>query len=865
MAEVLGTVATILQLVETALRAREYIKDFKNASAEQRKLFSDIGDLKLLLAELEKRAQASPSAGVLQHMLRPLEDFKALLQEFVAKFEQPDNRLAKFTKQLTWTLWNKMEATEFVKKFEAIKSTLNTWLTMGIWDTNQVQERKEEERYNEAEKQQILDWITPLNFFQRQADILAAWQPGTGQWLLSHAQFKCWESQVNQPVQGRQAMVVNYLQTKFQIADSGVACIYLNHKETATQTLVNLLASIWRQLAVAKPLDPSVHALYKHHKERDTRPSVQEITNILQILIAQRQPTLREEIKSCITSKVEGMFLLAKLHIGSLSTKNTVKAVRQALQGLPQDLDQTYEEAIERILSQCSDDKELALRTLTWVAYTKRPLSVAELQEALAIEPGATSLDTDNLLDISIVLAVCAGLVIVDEEMSVDIGDYTAAWNLLDIAATIWGQPVKTNEQGSLVTAAQFGHEKIVRIILEKTVTMGQHMDWKHGFHAALSYGHISVVQGLLDYGADVNADLGGAWGPALQVASESGHMEIVQLLIAYGADVNDNGGPYGTALEAACLNGYIQVAQLLIAHGADVNDNGGPYGTALEAACLNGYIQVAQLLIAHGADVNDNGGPYGTALEAACLNGYIQVAQLLIAHGADVNAKEGYFGTALKAACLNGHIQVAQLLIAHGADVNAKEGYSGTALKAACLNGHIQVVQLLIAHGADVNAKEGHFETALKAACLNGYIQVAQLLIALGADDEGGYYGKAVKAACMSRYIQVAQLLIAHEADVNAQGGKIGSALQAASLGGNIALVQLLLEHGANVNDNGGPYKTALQAASSMGHMQIAQLLIAHGADVNAQGGKFGSALQAASLHGQRVLVQLLSYMEPV
>ncbi|KAJ7066788.1 hypothetical protein B0H15DRAFT_794335, partial [Mycena belliarum] len=298
-------------------------------------------------------------------------------------------------------------------------------------------------------------------------------------------------------------MVVNYLQTKFQSANSNVACIYLNHKETVAQTLVNLLASIWKQLAVSKPLDPSVHALYKRHRQRDIRPSLEEIAEILQILIAQTsqvyivvdaldeypeqqrlalldqlsmllgpttrlmitsrphvdfhdtfpdllaveiratdedilgyidrqihlaprlskhvhiQPKLRDEIKSCIPSKANGMFLLAKLHIGSLSTKNTVKAVRQALQDLPQDLNQTYEEAMERILSQSSDDKELALQTLTWVAYTKRPLSVAELREALAIELGATSLDTDNLLDISIVLAVCAGLIIVDEKMSV--------------------------------------------------------------------------------------------------------------------------------------------------------------------------------------------------------------------------------------------------------------------------------------------------------------------------------------------------------------------------------------------------------------------------------------------------------------
>ncbi|KAJ7076752.1 hypothetical protein B0H15DRAFT_1004565, partial [Mycena belliarum] len=509
MAEVLGTVASILQLVDTALRAREYIKDFQNAPAEQRKLFSDIEDLKLLLVELEKRTKASPSTGVLQHMQRPLGDFKALLEKFVAKFEQPDSRLGKLSKQLTWALWNKIEATEFLKKFEAIKLTLNTWLTMGIWDTNQdhkqdheAQERREEERRNEveAEKQQILDWITSLNFFQRQADILAAWQPGTGEWLLTDARFKSWESGGQQvlwcygiPGAGKtviSAMVVNHLQSKFKGTDSGVACIYLNHKETASHTLVNLLASIWKQLAVGKPLALSVHTLYRHHRERNTSPSEQEVAEILHNLLAQMsqvylvidaldeypeqqrwalmdqlsrilgptmrlmltsrphlefndifpdllaveiraadedilsyidkqinlaprlskhvrgQPKLRDEIKACIMSKVDGMFLLAKLHVGSLSSKNTVKAVRQALPSLPQTLDQTYEEAIARILSQSSEDKELALRTLTWVAYTKRPLAVAELLEALAIEPGAAAIDTDNLLDISIVLAV---------------------------------------------------------------------------------------------------------------------------------------------------------------------------------------------------------------------------------------------------------------------------------------------------------------------------------------------------------------------------------------------------------------------------------------------------------------------------
>jgi hypothetical protein len=42
-------------------------------------------------------------------------------------------------------------------------------------------------------------------------------------------------------------------------------------------------------------------------------------------------------------------FLLAKIHIDSLSTKNTVKAVEEVLHWLPQDLKHTYDDAMHWI------------------------------------------------------------------------------------------------------------------------------------------------------------------------------------------------------------------------------------------------------------------------------------------------------------------------------------------------------------------------------------------------------------------------------------------------------------------------------------------------------------------------------------
>jgi len=50
-------------------------------------------------------------------------------------------------------------------------------------------------------------------------------------------------------------------------------------------------------------------------------------------------------------------FLLAQLHMDSLTTKHTPAAVRQALEILPQEVDAAYDKAMERIDGQPKDDK----------------------------------------------------------------------------------------------------------------------------------------------------------------------------------------------------------------------------------------------------------------------------------------------------------------------------------------------------------------------------------------------------------------------------------------------------------------------------------------------------------------------------
>lgn len=112
-------------------------------------------------------------------------------------------------------------------------------------------------------------------------------------------------------------------------------------------------------------------------------------------------------------------FLLAQLHMDSLVSKTNRREVRRALANLPKEVDQTYDEAMRRIEAQIDDDRELATRVLSWLAYTLRPLSVRELQYALAVQPGMTEMDFDSIEDDDLLTSVCAGLVVIDEHSNI--------------------------------------------------------------------------------------------------------------------------------------------------------------------------------------------------------------------------------------------------------------------------------------------------------------------------------------------------------------------------------------------------------------------------------------------------------------
>ncbi|KAJ7351374.1 hypothetical protein DFH08DRAFT_694503 [Mycena albidolilacea] len=138
----------------------------------------------------------------------------------------------------------------------------------------------------------ILDWLSPINFFLRHADISQIREKGTGGWLLEDPVFKKWESGSGStlwchgiPGAGKTvlvSMVADHLRAAYKNnQDIGIACIYLNHKEVDQQPPPKLLAGLWRQLVLNRDIGSIAEDLYKQHRQKGTAPSLEEVVNVL--------------------------------------------------------------------------------------------------------------------------------------------------------------------------------------------------------------------------------------------------------------------------------------------------------------------------------------------------------------------------------------------------------------------------------------------------------------------------------------------------------------------------------------------------------------------------------------------------------
>jgi hypothetical protein len=102
-----------------------------------------------------------------------------------------------------------------------------------------------------------------------------------------------------------------------------------------------------------------------------------------------------------------------------LVEQHNEEGVLNALNNLPNDIDEIYNQAMERIGRQSNADRELAERVLSWITYARRPLTVEELRYALAVSFKMTDMNARAFIFEWKLTSVCAGLVVIDRKQRI--------------------------------------------------------------------------------------------------------------------------------------------------------------------------------------------------------------------------------------------------------------------------------------------------------------------------------------------------------------------------------------------------------------------------------------------------------------
>jgi ankyrin repeat domain-containing protein 50 len=533
--------------------------------------------------------------------------------------------------------------------------------------------------------------------------------------------------------------------------------------------------------------------------------------------------------------------------LNALKTCRKESTLRQRLDQLPKDLDETYDRILQNIMDEDADE---AFAALQWLAYSERPLSLDELAEAIVVQPDKYSLDSrDRLLDPYEVLHICSSLVVLNNE---DIQERDEEYDQ-------YTEPFEEHTR----KVVSFAHFSIKEYLTSDRIRQGPASRFAVSGHTAHAFIGQACLSYLLAFDRDdsLTEDPFEAF-PLIEYAGRSwpNHVRLVENNPEYSEKTTMLALELLHSKPYAFLNwlrvsdpdwqkrNYLGLPRL----DYDFHDIGPPiyYASFLHLRL------VAKALIESGADVNEKGGGFGHALHAALcpLKSRTEFRREAVGQLGEVQ-----LGTR------DSRTIMVQLLLDYGADIEAENGFGYSVLYVAVANGQEEVVRLLINMGANVETRPQHGMTVLMNAALYGREEIARLLLDEGADieaeDERDGRNGATVLCGVARFGNRAmvQLLLERGANITAKDDKGRTALHYATQDGRKDTVQLLLERRADIAARDNSERTALHYAAVNGDEEVIQLLLEKGAEISAKDDKGQTALHLAAIERRGEAVKLL------
>jgi ankyrin repeat protein len=362
----------------------------------------------------------------------------------------------------------------------------------------------------------------------------------------------------------------------------------------------------------------------------------------------------------------------------------------------------------------------------------------------------------------------------------------------------------------------------------------GSGRDREAPLHTAVSKDYKRVVEFLIQKGADINLVYG--MDTPLARAVGLGKLSMVEILLNHGADVQKAQAGGSPPLHLAASSGFKAIAEVLLANGAEVNARGGYGQTPLYEAVQAGHKNMVEFLLGRKANPDLPDQSKTSPLHSAVGLGREDLVRLLLKASADINAPGEKDATPLKMAVERQNLPMVRLLLEQKADPNVPP----YPLYSAVSNNFVEVVRILLVNGANPNARltlpksPGELETALCAAIRQGYQEAAFALLDAKADPNlGSFYGDTPLHLALGQD-EIFSRLVKQGVTVNATNAAGETALHfAVGAGLTNRITELLdLKADPNLRDNQG--LSPLLWAVLVDKLEAASLLLNRGALVN-------------------------------
>lgn len=472
---------------------------------------------------------------------------------------------------------------------------------------------------------------------------------------------------------------------------------------------------------------------------------------------------IKQEIKVTLAKGANGMFRWVVCQLDALKRCLKVSLIRKALHGLPKTLDDTY----SRLFLEIDDAyREDAMKALLWLAFSDRPLLLAELAEAIVVRPlSHPPFDPEERFpDPESVLQILSSLVSVNDagrDRLSRMGTVTLAH--FSVKEYLISDRIRKGPAQYFAISSHIAHYFIAECCLlyvlhyantaTKTGSLGNLAAFPLITYASASwFTHINMLPveqqkplTPLALKLLLSADALSSWQlirlghlipfpdeGALYYASSLGLLDVIKELVAAGWDPNEweNRSP----LHVAAIECHAGAAFLLLSHRVNANAKDYMGYTPLHHAAEKGHMTIIKLLFQFGAQASPRDDQGMTPLHLAAFRSHEQIAGFLVERGAEVEVATIHdLRTPFHWAAWNDLRPLIELFLKQGANINAQNWDGETALHYAARDNQ-KILQDLLDRGADLEVETHCGETPLYWAAEGEQREATEKLVKAGA-----------------------------------------------------------------------------------------------------------------------------------